>query len=165
MYHNSRSTVAAVRTVAKSTHPTGRIDVRQFAEEVQFVARQLFFSTPKKSERDAQFLQDVMRGETRFPFRSFERLAGLAKTSERVEHREAFAELVRKYSLPEGICCDLIAASNREQQANGPFDVAVRAFEQAPSLSTKAAAIDAGRAQFARTRELLDAIEATPVYA
>lgn len=164
MYHNSRSLVAAARTVPEPSGPRS-VSPRALAEEVRLIAGCLYLSTPRLSPADRQFLMDLRREECRYPMKAVERLASIAQQSVKPEHREAFAELIRKYSTPQREPMCVIVASNLEQEANGPLDIAMRAFEQDPSLANKERAKEAGRAQLVRTREVLDALEAFPVYA
>lgn len=141
-----------------------RIDVRAFAEQVRLIAGCLFLSTPRLSEPDRQFLKDLRRDEVRYPMKAVERLAAIAQTSTRPEHREAFAELIRKHSTPMGEPMEVRMASDRETEAQGPCDVAVREFEQRPTLANKARAKDAIARHRIHLRELDDAVDATPVY-
>lgn len=169
-YPHNRSTVAAVRTSPERIRPSSsspsarrRIDQQTFLEEFQFVVRQLYISTPTKSDAQRQLMKDVLKG--RYAMRVIEQIADVAALSARPEHREAWVQFIRKYSLPnDGTPPCVVNARDAEDATNGPLNLAQTAFEREQTLSTKHAAKAAARAQLAETQSYLDAVEATPVY-
>ncbi len=134
-----------------------------FAEAIQSVARRLYFSCPKADTSDRQFLQDVMRGECRYPMKGLERLARVAQQSTRPEHREALAEVIREFSTPLPGTVSLATAFDDETRAQGIADLEQRRFERERSRARQEAAIEALHAQEIATREAITAVRRTKV--
>jgi hypothetical protein len=124
-----------------------------FCEDVQAFARELHAHA---TDDDKVFLQDVARG--RYPMVALQRLMAIAARSEKLEHREFLAEVVRREcgAAVAGHC--IAAAFDWETEANGEANNAQRKFERAPCRSTAEMVRAALMRQLSTTRTALDAV-------
>lgn len=101
-----------------------------FDAALRTVARQLRESVPDLTPRETEFLYDLAREEARYPMPTVRKLCGLSRRCRSPKVREAFAELIREYSLPADADASVTAAFDHEQRATGPADITQRAFER-----------------------------------
>jgi hypothetical protein len=134
----------------------------QFPAQIRFIAKQLFFSTPRISKRDRQFLSDLARDEVRYPMKAVERLAGIAKQSTRPAHQRAFAALIERMSTPAA-AVEFAKADMQETHLEGEANDAVVRFRHRPTKANQRALAERVDAHIAALRQLRDSALATPV--
>jgi hypothetical protein len=136
-------------------HSTPFLASAAFVSDMHAFARELHASAPR-DEADSAFLQDVARG--RYPMVALQRLMAIAARSEKLEHREFLAEVVRREcgAAVAGHC--IAAAFDWETEANGEANNAQRKFERAPCRSTAEMVRAALMRQLSTTRTALDAV-------
>lgn len=104
------------------------------------------------TDRERDFLYDLAREETRYPMPTVRKLAALSRRARSPMVREAFAELIREYSLPANAVPSVTAAYDHETRATGPADIAQRAFERDRNPITYARAKEALQHQLETTQ-------------
>jgi hypothetical protein len=129
-----------------------------FLEGMRQLARELHAHACLE-EGDADFLQDVARD--RYKFVAERRLMAIASRSAKPEHREYFAELVRRACAPASSDVSTIASAfDRETEATGAADLDQRHFERAPCRSTRDRVLGALIRQLNATRASIAAVAA-----
>ena len=104
------------------------------------------------SDRERDFLYDLAREETRYPMPTVRKLCALSRRARNPLVREAFAELIREYSVPANADPSVTAAYDHETRSTGPADIAQRAFERDRNPITYARAKEALELQLAATQ-------------
>lgn len=104
------------------------------------------------TDRERDFLYDLAREETRYPMPTVRKLCALSRRARNPMVREAFAELIREFSVPAEADPSVTAAYDHETRATGPADIAQRAFERDRNPITYARAIDALQLQLETTQ-------------
>jgi hypothetical protein len=151
MYPNNAQILAGTEQTPK----------RPLGEQLATIARQLYFSTARRTERQTQILTDVMRG--RYPFRTLEHLLEIAQLSTRPEHREALALCIRECSTPQYGQVSLAAAFDAETEAEGVANLEQRRFERERTRCNQERVIETLHAQEIATREAITAVRRTVV--
>ena len=154
--------------LAPAAHQPSALERRLQREQaiqdaIRVMAGRFLLSVPDLSDAERQYLTDIRRTDPRYKHLNIVRLIELSNRSKSASDRVHFQELVRAHTYSEAPVPDVITASNRETESNGPCDVAIRDFEQHPTHETKERAVSATREQLDATRELLDAVEHTEV--
>jgi len=138
-------------------------DNHTFVKGLQGIARQLYFSTPRATERDHEFLQEIAREEQRVQMKQLQRLISIAALSTRPEHRLALVDLIRLHCDTQRECLDVVIASDLETEVQGPADVDTRMFERVRTRATKERALTSLRRHYAALRALIDSVESCSV--
>lgn len=164
-HHYNAAPLATVRTDTESgaSQRLRTTDEHAFVRGLQSIARQLYFSTPRASTKDHEFLQEIAREEQRVQMKQLQRLIAIAATSTRPEHRLALVDLIRLHCDTQRECLDVVAASDLETDAQGSADSDTRRFEHVRTRATKERALDSLRRHFAALRALIDSVESAPV--
>lgn len=163
-HHNARPLATVRQNPEGETSRRLRAqDTQAFVAGLQQIARSLYFSTPRASAKDHEFLQEIAREEQRVQMKQLQRLIGIAALSTRPEHRLALVDLIRLHCDTQRECLDPVIASDLETEVQGPADVDTRMFERVRTRATKERALASLRRHFAALRALIDSVEAAPV--
>lgn len=128
-----------------------------FVKQLEHLARRLFFSAPRVTERNRDFLQEFAAG--RHQLVALQRLIMCARASNDPADREALAEIIRAECLKDLPRHGAVAAAfDEETVATGAADLDQRHFERTPCRSTYQRVRESLTRQLNATRASLDAI-------
>lgn len=134
----------------------------RFTDQIRFIAKQLYLSTPRITDRDRQFLSDLARDEVRYPMKAVERLATIAKQSTRPAHQRAFAALIERMSTPAA-AIEFAKADTHETVTEGEANNATVRFRHRPTEANRRVLAQMVDAHIAALRQLRDSVIAAPV--
>jgi hypothetical protein len=119
-----------------------------FQESLKAIARRLLFSAIGLGDGERDLLHDIIKG--RYPMKTLQRMASIAARSVRIEDREALPEMIRG-ECHAGLQAihDRHVAGEIETSAQGPHDLAWRAFEIHPTRVTRERATETAVAHIA----------------
>jgi hypothetical protein len=144
--------------VYRPSETTPAVAPDSFDARLREIARELRSSISDLSERETEFLYDLAREESRYPMPTVRKLCALSRRSRNPKAREAFAELIREYSIPADADAAVTATFDLETRATGPADVAQRQFERDKNPITYARVKDALELQVAVSQLALAAV-------
>lgn len=101
-----------------------------FEARLRKIAQQLRQTIADLAPRETNFLYDLAREETRYPMPTVLKICGLSRRSRNPMAREAFAQLIRDYSVPLTADAGITAAFDLETPVPGRVDLLQRQFDR-----------------------------------
>lgn len=111
-----------------SADPAARPD--SFEARLRKIARRLRETIADLTDRETAFLYDLAREEARYPMPTVQKLCGLSRRSRNPMARDAFAQLIRDYSVPVTVDSGITAAFDLETPVPGRVDLLQRQFDR-----------------------------------